>query len=171
MDTLFENGKKEKRGVNKVLLAALAIAAIIVAGGIWILTFQPTIEEQKQQQLEGAYLEGSPEFEQYTKNIIITTDTDRTTESLIGLGTIMMSLQSDILNKGNKTINGLEIKVGVVDSFNKVIKEKKVMVVPNQIEKLPPNDTIHIAVPIDGFKKDSDRANIRWKVTAIRFEN
>lgn len=170
MDTLFENGKKEKRGINKVLLATLAIAAIIVAGGIWLLTLQPTIDEQKQQQLEGAYLEGSPEFEQYTKNIIITTDTNRTTESLIGLGTIMMSLQSDILNKGSKTINGLEIKVGVVDSFNKVIKEKKVMIVPNQIKKLTPNETIHIAVPLDGFKKDSDRANIRWKVTAIRFE-
>ena len=170
MDTLFENGKKEKRGVNKVLLTALVIAALIVAGGIWLWSFQPTLDEQKQQQLEGAYLESSPEFEQYTKNIIIATDTDRTTESLIGLGTIAMSLQADILNKGNKTINGLEIKVGVVDSFNQVIKEKKVMVVPKQTEKLNSNETIHIAVPIDGFKKDSDRANIRWKVTAIRFE-
>ncbi len=171
MDTLFENGKKEKRGVNKVLLAALAIAALIVAGAIWLLSFQPTIEEQKQQQLEGAYLENSPEFEQYTKNIIISTDTNRTTESLIGLGTIAMSLHADVLNKGNKIINGLEVKVGVVDIFNKVLKEKKVMIVPtNKIEKLNPNETIHIYVPIDGFKKDSDRANIRWKVTAIRFE-
>ena len=170
METLFEGEKKEKKGVNKVLLAALAIAALIVAGGIWLLSFQPTLDEQKQQQLEGAYLENSPEFEQYTKNIIISTDTERTTESLIGLGTIAMNLQSDVLNKGSKTINGLEIKVGVVDSFNKVIKEKKIMVVPNQIEKLNPNETIHITVPLDGFKKDSDRANIRWKVTAIRFE-
>lgn len=171
MDTLFENGKKEKRGVNKVLLAALAIAAIIVAGGVWLLSFQPTIDEQKQQQLEGAYLEGSPEFEQYTKNIIITTDTDRTTESLIGLGTIAMSLHADLLNKGSRNVNGLEIKVGVIDSFNKPLKEKKVMVVPNQIEKLNSNETVHIYVPIDGLKRDSDRANIRWKVTAIRFEN
>lgn len=170
MNTLFEGETKEKRGVSKVLLAALAIAALIVAGGIWLWSLQPTLDEQKQQQLEGAYLENSPEFEQYTKNIIIATDTERTTESLIGLGTIAMNLQSDVLNKGNKTINGLEIKVGVVDSFNKAIKEKKVMVVPNQIEKLNPNETIHIAVPLDGFKKDSDRANIRWKVTAIRFE-
>lgn len=171
MDTLFENGKKEKRGVNKVLLAALAIAALLVAGGIWLLSFQPTMEEQKQQELEGAYLENSPEFEQYTKNIIIATDMDRTTESLIGLGTIAMMLHADIRNKGNKIINGLEVKVGVVDRWNKVLKEKKVMVVPkNQIEKLNPNETIHIAVPIDGFKPDADRANIRWKVTAIRFE-
>lgn len=170
MDTLFENGKAEKRGVNKVMLAALAIAALLVAGGIWLWSLQPTLEEQKQQQLEGAYLEGSPEFEKYTKNIIISTDTDRTTESLIGLGTIAMMLHADIKNRGDKSINGLEIKVGVVDSFNKVIKEKKVMLVPNQIIKLNPNETTHISVPIDGFKPDADRANIRWKVTAIRFE-
>jgi hypothetical protein len=170
MDTLFENGKKEKKGVNKVLLAAMAVAVLLVAGGIWLLSFQPTLEEQKQQQLEGAYLEGSPEFEQYTKNIIITTDTNRTTESLIGLGTIAMMLHADLRNKGDKVINGLEVKVGVVDRWNKVLKEKKVMIVPNQIEKLNPNETIHISVPIDGFKPDADRANIRWKVTAIRFE-
>ncbi|MDQ3087698.1 MAG: hypothetical protein M3Q78_03775 [Acidobacteriota bacterium] len=170
MDTLFENKKEEKRGVNKVLLAALAVAALLVAGGLWLLTLQPSIEEQKQQELEGAYLESSPEFEQYTKNLIINTDTERTTESLIGLGTIAMMLHADIRNRGDKTINGLEVKVGVIDRLNNVLKEKNVMVVPKQTKKLNPNETIHIAVPMDGFKQDADRANIRWKVTAIRFE-
>ena len=171
MDTLFENKKEEKRGVNKVLLAALAIAALLVAGGIWMIaTFQPTAEQQKQQQLEGAYLEGSPEFENYTKNLIINTDTERTTESLIGLGTIAMSLHADIRNKGDKVINGLEIKAGVVDRQNNVLKEKKIMIVPDQFKQLRPDETAHIIVPMDGFKQDADRANVRWKVTAIRFE-
>lgn len=170
MDTLFEKKKEEKRGVNKILLAALAVAALIVAGGIWLLSVQPTMEEQKQQELKGAYLESAPEFEQYTKNLIINTDMNRTTESLIGLGTIAMMLHADIRNKGDKTINGLEVKVGVVDRLNNVLKEKRVMIVPKQTERLNPNETIHIAVPMDGFKQDADRANIRWKVTAIRFE-
>ncbi len=170
MVTLFENKKEEKRGVKKVLLAALAIAALLIAGGIWLLSLQPSMEEQKQQALEGAYLESAPEFEQYTKNLIINTDINRTTESLIGLGTIAMMLHADIRNKGDKTVNGLEVKVGVVDRWNNVLKEKKVMVVPKQTAKLNPNETIHITVPIDGFKQDADRANIRWKVTAIRFE-
>lgn len=170
MDTLFENKIEEKRGVNKVLLAALAVAALLVAGAIWLLSFQPSMEEQKQQALEGAYLENAPEFEQYTKNLIINTDMNQTTESLIGLGTIAMMLHADIRNKGDKTINGLEVKVGVVDRWNNILKEKKVMVVPKQTEKLNPNEIIHIAVPMDGFKQDADRANIRWKVTAIRFE-
>jgi hypothetical protein len=81
-----------------------------------------------------------------------------------------MAIHGDIRNRGEKAINGLEVKVGIVDKFNKVIKEKKLMVVPNQTEKLNPQDTIHVVVPMDGFRKEDDRANIRWKVTAIRFD-
>ena len=170
MDTLLQNENREKRGVNKVLLAALAIAALLVAGGIYLLTFQPTMEEQKQKALEGAYLEGAPEFQKYTNNLIITTDTLLTTQSPVGLGTIQMTLHADIRNKGEKAINGLEVNAAVVDTFNKVLRERKVMVVPNQQEKLQPGETMHVAVPLDGFKKDDDRANVRWKVTAIRFD-
>ncbi|MGI8787395.1 MAG: hypothetical protein ACR2HG_06515 [Pyrinomonadaceae bacterium] len=164
----LENEKQKKKGVNKVLLAALLAAALLVAGGIYLLTLQPTMEEQKQQQLAGSFLEGSPEFEKYTNNLIITTDMNRTSQSLIGLGTIQMMVHADIRNKGDKAINGLEVKLSVVDTFGKVLKEKKVLVVPNQVGELMPGETIHIAVPIDGFKREDDRANVRWKVTAIR---
>lgn len=171
MDNFLYEKKEEKRGVNKVLIGAVVIAAVLIAAVIGLLyKFQPTLEEQKQQQLTGAFLEGSPEFAAYTKNLIITTDTNRTTESPLGLGTIQMSIHGDIRNKGDKTINGLEVNVGVVDTKNQIIKEKKVMVVPNQKEKIAPGETIHVFVPMDGFSKDDDRANIRWRVSAIRFE-
>lgn len=170
MDTLLQNQKKTKKGVNKVLILAALIAIVLIAGGIYLWSRQPTLEEQKQQELVGAHLEGSPEFENYTKEIIITTDMDRTIESKTPLGAISMMIHGDIRNKGDKTVDGMQVKVGVVDPFNNVIKEKKVMVVPNQAEELKPNETIHVAVPIDGFTKDQDRANVRWKVTAIRFE-
>jgi len=170
MDTFLQEKKEEKRGLNKVLVGALLVAAAIVAGGLWLLTFQPTLEEQKQQQLAGAFLEGSPEFESYTNNLVISTDMNRTTESPLGLGTIQMAIHADIRNKGDKTINGLEVKVSVVDIKNQVIKEKKTMVVPNQSAILQPKEIIHIFVPMDGFSEKDDRANVRWKVSAIRFQ-
>lgn len=171
METLIkEDQKKEKKTVNVVFIIATLVAILLIAGGIYLWSFQPTIEEQKQQELVGAHLEGSPEFENYTKEIIITTDLNRTIESPTGLGTISMMIHGDIRNKGDKAVNGLQVRVSVVDLSNNVIKEKKVMVVPNQVEKLNPNETIHVAVPIDGFSKEADRANVRWKVTAIRFE-
>lgn len=169
MDTLLENGKKEKRGINKVFLAAIVVAILLLAGVGGLLTLLPSAEQQKQKELEGAYLEGMPEFEKYTNNIVINTDLDRTIESPTGLGTIAMAIHGDIRNRGEKAINGLEVKVGVVDKFNKVIKEKKLMVVPNQIGQLNPQETIHVVIPMDGFRKEDDRANVRWKVTAIRF--
>ena len=169
MDTLLQNEKKEKRGINKVFLAGIVVAVLLLAGAVGLLTLLPTPEEQKQMEIAGAYLEGTPEFEKYTNNLVINTDLNRTIESPTGLGTIAMAIHGDIRNRGEKAINGLEVKVGVVDKFNKVIKEKKLLVVPKQIEQLNPQETIHVVVPMDGFKKDDDRANIRWKVTAIRF--
>jgi hypothetical protein len=170
MDMLLQNQKGEKRGINKVFLVAALIAIVLLAGVAWLFTLQPTAEEQKQQAMTGSHFEGSPEFEAYTNNIIINTDMNRTMESPTGLGTIAMSIHADVRNRGNKTINGLELRVGMVDRFNKVLKERKVMVIPNQAEKLNPQETIHVSVPMDGFKKDDDRANVRWKVTAIRFD-
>lgn len=171
MDSLLQNQKKEKKGINIVFLISMLFAALLIASGIYLWwSFQPTIEEQKQQQLEGAYLEGSPEFAAYDKQIIITTDLDRTIESPTGLGTISMMIHGDIRNKGDKVINGLQLKVSVVDKYEKSLQEKFKMVVPNQVEKLGKNEIIHVMIPMDGFSKDADRANIRWKVTAIRFE-
>jgi len=168
METLEQIDKK--KGVNKVLLAALAIAALVVAAGVWLWSVRPTVEKQQQEVLAGSFQEGSPEFEKYTKDIVIQTDMDNIMQSPTGMGTIMMSIRAKIRNKGDRTINGLEVKVGVVDMAGKVVREKKVLVVPKQEEKLSPGQTIGVLATVEGFKKDDDRANVRWKVTAIRVE-
>ena len=170
METFLQEKKEDKSRLSGVLIGAILVAAAIIAGGLWLLTFQPNREEQQQQQLVGAFMEGSPEFDGYTKQLVITTDFDRTTESPLGLGTIQMSIHGTIRNKGAKTINGLEVTVSVVDIQNKIVKEKKTMVVPNQSPTIQPNETISVFVPMDGFTKEDDRANIRWKVSAIRFQ-
>ena len=67
-------------------------------------------------------------------------------------------------------MNALEINVAVVTQFNKVLKEKRILVVPTQVPRLEPDQIIPVTLSLDGFAKDDDRANIRWKVTAIRVE-
>lgn len=170
MDLLLHNQKEEKRGINKVFLAAVAAAILLIAGAAWLLSLRPSEEELKQKAYAGAIFEGAPEFESYTNKIIVGTDPDRTMESPTGLGTIAMAIHGDVRNRGDKTINLLELKVGVIDRFNKVIKEKKVLVVPNQAPKIGSQETIHVVVPMDGFSPKDERANIRWKVTGFRFE-
>lgn len=167
----FLQEKKETRGINKILVVALLVAAVLVAGAVWLLTFMPTAEDQKQQQMAGAVYEGSPEFTAYTKNIVISTDLDRTSEGRLGLGTIQMAIHGDVRNRGDKVINLLELSVGVVDTKNQFIKEKKIIVIPTlQNETLQPNDTMKVFATLDGFTDKDDRANVRWKVTAIRFQ-
>ena len=162
---------KEKRGLSKTMLVALLAAAVIVAAGIWVLSLQPSIEEQKAQYVEGALKLGSPEFESISKDIIIATDSDNTSESYTGLGTIMMNIPATVFNKSDKTITLLQVKIGVVDRQNKMIKEKDVIVVPGpQAATLPPNGRIKIAQTLDGFDPKADRAMPRWLVTAVKVE-
>lgn len=170
MENFLQEQKQEKSRFSGVIIGAVLVAVAVIAGGLWLLTFQPTREDLKQQEMAGAYLEGTPEFEAYTKNIVISTDFDRTTQSPLAIGTIAMSIRGNIRNRGNRAINGLEINVSVIDTKNQTLKEKKLMVVPNQAETLSPNETISVFAAMDGFKKEDDRANIRWKVTAIRFQ-
>src|SRR5262249_2369820 len=111
--------------------------------------------------------EGAPGFNDLSRDIIIATD-DRTVESPTGLGTISMYIYGKIHNKGTRTYDVLEVNVAVIDQFNKVVKEKKVLVVPVQQKTIGPDQSIPITLTLDGFNKNDDRANIRWKVTAIR---
>lgn len=169
MESFLEQ-KKEKKGINKLFIVAFFIAVAVIGAGVWLLSLQPSMDEQKAQMLEGAFLENTPEFANLTKDIIIETDFDKTTQGWTAFKTIMMGISGKIKNKGTKTINGLEINVAVVTQFNEVIKEKRILVVPIQQLKLEPGQTIPVNTTIDGFGKDDDRANIRWKVTAIRVE-
>jgi hypothetical protein len=169
MDTLLQN--TNEKPPNKSMLLALGIAIFVVATIILLLYLKPTTQEVKLQTLEGAYLEGSPEFEAITRKIIIFNDAQNTMESPTGLGTITMFTRATIRNNSDKRITALEIRVSVVDPFDKVIKEKTHLVVPSKdVTSMAPNENLPVLVPIEGFAKDDDRARVKWKVTAIKME-
>lgn len=167
MEDLFK--PEERKGINKVFIAAALIGAVVLGAAIWVMSLKPSMEEQTAKILEGSFREGSPEFDELTKDIIISTD-NNTVQSPMVTGTISMFINGKIRNKGTRTMNALEINVAVVTQFNKVLKERRILVVPTQVPRLEPNQTIPVTLSLDGFSKDDDRANIRWKVTAIRVE-
>lgn len=160
---------EEKKGVNKIMIIGGLVGVVLIAAAIFAMSFRPSMEDQMASILEGSFREGSPEFERITKDIIISTD-PRTVQSPNAFGKISMFITGNIRNKGTNIINGLEVNVAVVDQFNVVLREKRVLVVPTQRERLGPEETIPITLSLDGFDKNDDRANIRWKVTAIRIE-
>lgn len=157
--------------MNKAFLIALVIGILVVAGGLGLIwKFSPSMEEQKKQELEGAIREDSPQFAELTKRIIAENDEENTWQSPLGTGFIMMNIAGKIRNNSDKVINGLEIKVSVLDSFGKPVKEKVLTIVPTQQPKLEPKQEMNVVVRIDNFNKDDDRARIQWKVTAIKIE-
>jgi hypothetical protein len=170
METILQK-EKEARGVNKVLLAALLVGAIIVAGAFFaIWKFQSNVQEQKAQALVGAVREGAPEFAVLTRRIIIENDAENTWESPLGIGTVMMSIAGKVKNKSDQNLTGLEIEVSVLDRMGKAVKKTVETIIPNQIEKLGPQQEMDVVVRIEGFDKEDDRARIQWKVTAIKVE-
>lgn len=166
MDELFKT-EKEKKGVSAVFIVGILVGLVLIGGAIWLLSRKPSMEEQTAKILQGSYREGSPEFAELNKDIIISTD-QGTVQSPTGMGTISMYINGKIRNKGNKTISALEVNVAVVTQFNDVLRERRILVVPVQQPVLGPDQTIPITLTLDGFNKEDDRANIRWKVTAIK---
>lgn len=166
MEDLFKP-KEKKRGVNKIFIVAMLIGVAAIGAVIWYLSFTPSMEVQTAKILEGAFREGSAEYAELNKDIIISTN-EKTVQSPMAMGKISMFIHGNIRNKGTRTINVLEVSVSVVTQFNDVLRTRNVLVVPVQQSTLGPGETIPITLTFDGFSKDDDRANIRWKVTAIK---
>lgn len=169
MEDIFKPGE-QKRGINKIFILAALFGVIVIGIGIWALSFRPSIEDQTAAILQGAFREGSPEYAELNKDIIISTD-DKTVQSPTGLGTISMYISGKIRNKGTRSIDILEVNVAVVTQFNQVLRERRILVVPVQQSRLDPGQIIPITLTLDGFSKDDDRADIRWKVTAVHAVN
>lgn len=162
--------EKEKKGINKLFIVAFIIGALLIGAAIFALSRKPSADDQKANLLQGAYTEGSKEFQDLSKEIILSTDTEKTIQSPMAAGTISMFIHGNIRNKGTKAITVLEINAAVVTQFRTVLKEKKILVVPIQLTRLEPGQIVPVTLTLDGFAKDDDRADIRWKVTAIKAE-
>ena len=169
MDAFLEP-QENKKGFNWTLVIGSIVGLLLIGAALLLLMRQPSMEDQRATVLEGSSREGSPEFDRITKDIIITTAED-TVESPNAFGSISMYIHGTILNKGDRIINGLEVNVAVVDINNKVLREERRLLVQTQRPELAPGQTIDVRLEISGFSPKDDRANIRWKVTAIRAAN
>lgn len=169
MDDIFRPEQK-KRGINPVFIIGLLVGLAIIGVALYALSFKPPMEQQTANLLAGAVRAGDPTFDAVNKDILISTDLDNTVESPTGLGTISMFIKGKVRNKGNRNVTALEVNVAIITQKNEVIRDKNILVVPVQQPSLPAGETIPITLTLDGFDRKDDRANIRWKVTAIKVE-
>lgn len=153
---------------NRTLIIVVAvIAAVAIAGIFWVL-FTLTGGSPPTDYMQGAIREGSPQFAEQAKNIVL--DEPEGTEAKRALGDIVMGLQTTVRNLTGKTLTGLEIRAAVLDHEGKPVKQKAVVVVPTRQPELAPNKTMQVNMSLDGFKETDVRANIKMEVTAFKFK-
>ncbi len=169
METFLNEPAKKETNYKGYIIGAI-VGLLLIGALIFLASQRPSMEDQAAAILEGSLRPGDPGFDQLSRSIIISTSPE-TVESPNAFGSISMWIVGKVKYRGDKTITGLEVNVSVIDQFNQVVKEKRVLVVPTQQPSLGPGETIPITLSIEGFKKEDDRANIRWVVTAVKVAN
>lgn len=159
----------ETSETNRTLIIVVAvIAAIVIAGLFYGLMRLGGGGQSTDTGLQGAIREGSPQFEEYKKNIVL--DDPEATEAKRALGDIVMTLQTTVRNLTGKTLNGLEMRAAVVDYDGKPVKQRTVVVIPGRVSELAPNKTLPVNVMLEGMSDTDARANIKMEVTGFKIK-
>jgi hypothetical protein len=154
---------------RKLIIVVAIIAALVIAVFFYFLMRASTTGGNVDPVLEGAIRAGSHEWEQNRSKIVL--DKPEADEAKRALGDIVMNLQTTVRNFTGRTLNGLEVRGAVVDHQGKAVKERTLVVVPMRQPELPPNQTMVVAVRLEGMKDSDDRANITMEVTGFKFKD
>ena len=151
---------------HRTLIIVVAIVAAILIGGFFYLLLRRTMAPTAPPALEGAIRAGSPDWDKYIK--LIASDDPEADEAKRALGDTVMTLHTTVRNFTGRTIVGLEMRGAVVDHDGKPVKEKTVVVIPGRQSELEPNKTMKVAIMLEGFTDNDDRANIKMEVVGFK---
>ena len=150
---------------RRTLIIVVAVIAAVVIGGFFYLLLRKSVAPGTTPTLQGATRPGSPDWDKYAR--LIALDDPEADEAKRALGDTVMTLQTTARNFTGRTITGLEIRAAVVDHDGKPVKQRTLVVVPGRQPELDPNKTMRVAIVLDGFTDEDDRANIKMEVTGF----
>lgn len=171
MNSLTQNN--ERAGGSSKLIWTIMIVAALVIGGLvaWFAFNSSAPSVAIEPRLENAVRAGDADFDYYKQRIALEPNTDFSQDMQSISGGLSMKLVCVVRNFTGKTITGLEVIGSVVDKKGNVVKEKNAIVIPtNVVQSLDNNKSTPITIFIDGFKKEDDRANIKFRLNAVRVE-
>lgn len=168
MDSFGQNNNSAA-GSSKLFWGILIVGLLLVGGAIAYFLQQPSPEVQEVR-LENAVREGDQQFAELTKRVVVEPDLNYTEEATSPIGDLQMTLAGLVRNFSGKTLTGLEVVGSVVDQKGNVVKEKKAIIIPGRTDRLENSKVMPIRITIAGFSRKDDRANIKWRVTALRVE-
>lgn len=154
---------------RKIIIVVAVIAAILFAGLFYLLMRASVGPPSPPARLEGAIRPGSPDWDKYSKLIVL--DDPEADEAKRPLGDIVMTLQTKVRNFTGKTINGLELRAAVVDQQGKAVKESTQVFIPSSARtELLHNQNMVAPIRLEGMTDADDRANIKMELTGFRLK-
>jgi hypothetical protein len=159
-----EHSIPEEKSRRTLIIFVAAFAAAFIAAFFYLL-MRNAAAPTPPPTLAGAIRAGSPDFEKFSKLIVL--DEVEADEAKRALGDTVMSLHATVRNFTGRTITGLEIKGAVVDHSGKPVKERTMVVIPGRQSELDPNKTMKVSIVLEGFTDSDDRANIKMEVTGF----
>jgi hypothetical protein len=152
-----------------VLTAAFitAVIAILVAALYYVAMPRPTVDPYDVSQLEAPLRAGDPEFEHSRHQIAV--DALLGIEKVHPFNNLAVEMTGSIKNNTGRTINGLEIRGAVLDHEDAIVRDRRIVVIPNRQTVLEPDETIKVRILLENISKDSDRARLTLEVTGLRF--
>jgi len=170
-----EHNIPDGRARTTLIVVVAAIAAVVI-GALFYLLMRKSAAPTPPATLQGAVRPGSPDWDKYSKLIVLDDPADCpeegsrfcAVEAKRALGDIQMTLRATVRNFTGHTITGLEVMAAVVDHDNKPVRQRTRIVIPSGgAAELLPNKTTSISVLIDGFTESDDRANVKMDVTGF----
>jgi hypothetical protein len=161
---------------RRTLIIVVAVIAAVVIGGFFYLLLRKSVATAPAPTLQGAIRPGSPDWEKYSKLIVLDDPGDCPEEgsrfcayeSKRTLGDIQMTMRAIVRNFTGRTITGLEVYAAVIDHQDKPVKQRTRIVVPStSMPELLPNKTTPISVVLDGLTDEDDRANVKMVVSGF----
>ena len=161
---------------KRTLIIVVAVIAAVLIGGFFYLLLRKAVAPNPSPTLLGAIRPGSPDWDKYSKLIVLDEPADCpepgapfcATESKRALGDIVMTLRATVRNFTGRTITGLEIRASVVDHQNQSVRQRTLVFIPTaDRDELSPNKTMPASIVIDGFSDSDDRANTKMEVTGF----
>jgi hypothetical protein len=151
----------EGKDKSRVVMALSGLAVLLVAALIIIVASRPPAQ-MTEQEWPGP---GSPEFDSYAPNIVIS-GIDRITNSTL-LGRSQALIKFTLENKGDKVVKGLRIKASATGFGGETLAFRNATPVPRQKETLGPGETARVEIQIDPIPDPAKIQDITLQVTGL----
>ena len=168
---MFEQSDESVDRVRSRIIMVLAGVAVAVLLGALLLfgRFQDTPPEAPPPppQLENALRAGDPEFEKYTKQVVLL-NTEFFTQSNM-LGQRQAVIRGQIANFTERTVTGVELRGTVVGENGVVMATTLALPVPRKFDQIGPKGSVPFAVTVDGVPAKGTIEDITINLVGLSF--